>query len=91
MLWFDNDPKTNLSSKIEKACDYFFKKYTEKPDVCLVHPSMNEFEKIEFVETKNGRTFVRTNRAVLPGHLWIGTDDETVDLKPKTEKEKNAE
>ncbi len=40
MLWFDNDPKTTLSVKIQKAMDYYSKKFGRIPDICLVHPSM---------------------------------------------------
>jgi len=40
MLWFDNDPKTALTTKIEKAAGYYRQKYGRNPDLCLVHPSM---------------------------------------------------
>jgi hypothetical protein len=26
-LWFDNDPKTELTAKVGKAAEYYFKKY----------------------------------------------------------------
>jgi len=73
MLWFDNDPRTALIAKIERAADYYHHKYGHVPDLCLVHPSM-------LVEplAKAGMKFtldVRPNRLVLPGHLWIGNED----------------
>ena len=67
MLWFDNDPKADLYSKISRAADYYQKKYGQVPDLCFVHPTM--------VNTENNRTGkieVRTNRSVLPNHFWIG-------------------
>ena len=41
MLWFDNS-QTALTVKIQKAVDYYHKKYGRSPDLCLVHPSMLE-------------------------------------------------
>jgi hypothetical protein len=29
----------------------------------------------EFVEGRSGKVAVRANRAILPGHLWIGVDE----------------
>ena len=40
MLWFDNDPKVNLDTKIERAAIYYAKKYGKNPTLCFVHPSM---------------------------------------------------
>jgi len=40
MLWFDNDPHTNLAAKVEKAAAYYITKYGRTPTVCFVHPSM---------------------------------------------------
>ena len=78
MLWFDNS-QTALNIKIQKAVDYYHKKYGRTPDLCLVHPSMLE------AQEKNQRTVetpvsvnkltVRPYRPVLPGHIWIGIED----------------
>lgn len=71
MLWLDNS-QTALAVKIQKAVDYYRKKYGREPDLCLVHPSMLE---------KNCRQLevdkltVRPYRPVLPGHIWIGIED----------------
>lgn len=40
MLWFDNDPKTGLEIKIERAATYYRNKYGKNPTLCFVHPSM---------------------------------------------------
>ena len=74
MLWFDNS-QTALNVKIQKAVDYYHKKYGRTPDLCLVHPSMLD------TQEKNQRTLeinkltVRPYRPVLPGHIWIGIED----------------
>jgi len=70
MLWFDNNPKTDLSSKIVQAAAYYQKKYGKKPNLCFVHPSLAD---------KNAQCpvgiLVKANRLVLPNHLWIGMND----------------
>jgi len=67
MLWFDNDPKADINSKIIRAAEYYHKKYGLAPDLCYVHPSM-----VHEGSPRAGRIEVRTNRTVLPNHFWIG-------------------
>jgi len=69
MLWFD-DTQTSLEIKIQKAMEYYRKKYGRIPDLCLVHPSMLKDEKQE-----DRKITVRPYRPVLPGHIWIGIED----------------
>ena len=69
MLWFD-DSQSTLTAKIQKAMEYYHKKYGRAPDLCLVHPNMLKDTKLE----EDGIT-VRPYRPVLPGHIWIGVED----------------
>jgi hypothetical protein len=73
MLWFDNS-QTQLNIKIQKAVDYYQKKYGRTPDLCLVHPSMLELSKGQMTLELSGLT-VRPYRPVLPGHIWVGISD----------------
>ena len=76
MLWFDNDPKTALAAKIERAVDYYRHKYGRDPNLCLVHPSMVASEGTADKDTPvSGNVMIRPYRPVLPGHLWIGVED----------------
>jgi len=70
MLWFDNDPKTDLQAKILRAADYYFRKYGQHPDLCFVHPSM-----LATAQPRSPEIEVRPNRQVLPNHIWIGIHD----------------
>jgi hypothetical protein len=70
MLWFDDDPKTSLDYKIQKAAEYYQRKYGLRAEVCLVHPSM-----LAGRESQVSPLAVRANRIILPGHLWIGAED----------------
>ena len=39
MLWYDNDPRTALTAKVDRAADYYRKKYGVVADLCLaIHP-----------------------------------------------------
>ena len=69
MLWFDNS-QTELNTKIQKAVDYYHKKYGQIPDLCLVHPNMLKDTIVE-----EEKITVRPYRPVLPGHIWIGIED----------------
>jgi len=69
MLWFDNDPKADLQTKIARAADYYQKKYGQKPDLCYVHPTMLS------TTTRADGVDVRPNRQVLPNHFWIGVHE----------------
>jgi len=81
MLWFDNDKKTSIPSKVERAARYYQKKYGKNPDLCYVHPKMvklNNGGKKNSKKTagqkpiKIGRILVLKNEKVLPDHFWIG-------------------
>ena len=79
MLWFDNS-QTALNIKIQKAVDYYHKKYGRTPDLCLVHPSMLEQNNQRQLETPAlasgvNKLTIRPYRPVLPGHIWIGIED----------------
>ena len=69
MLWFD-DSKITIESKIQKATEYYKKKYGQTPDICMVHPSLLENGTPEI----EGMT-IRPYPPVLPGHVWIGIED----------------
>jgi hypothetical protein len=77
MLWFDNDPKTALTAKIERAVDYYKHKYGRVPNLCLVHPSAFPAEQSD--KPISDLLTVRPYRPVLPGHLWVGIDERGVE------------
>ena len=86
MLWFDNDAKADLATKVERAATYYQQKYGKFPTICFVHPSMAPAPPVkedgdgtaespeEEEAIKAGDIEVRTNRSVLPNHLWIGVN-----------------
>jgi len=67
MLWFDNDPKTDLVTKLTEASAYYLKKYGKAPNLCFVHPSMivqfsGQLKSLE----------IRQNPVIRPHHFWLG-------------------
>lgn len=90
MLWFDNDPKATLDSKVERAAAYYRHKYGKTPTLCFVHPTMlsavkgapvNERPVEVAAESASqsdsymaGNIEVRKNRSVLPNHFWLGVN-----------------
>jgi len=75
MLWFDNDPKTTLELKIQRAADYYHHKYGRTPDLCMVNPGLLDKTLPEPDSRHLGKLLIRPFRSVLPGHLWIGVDE----------------
>lgn len=72
LLWFDNS-KLPVPEKIQKAIDYYIKKYNLTPDLCLINPTMFPADcKTSF---NVGTVTVRPYRPVLPGHIWVGIED----------------
>jgi hypothetical protein len=73
MLWFDNNPKSSLETKIKRAAYFYEKKYGRKPNLCFVHPTM--------LKTPGEQTIAglktRPSRSVLPNHFWIGIEKES--------------
>ncbi|MCS7010089.1 MAG: hypothetical protein N2049_10770 [Anaerolineales bacterium] len=75
MLWFDNE-KIPLTVKVERAAEYYRRKYGLTPDLCLVHPSMLQGTQAEVIQSRLGQVTVRPYRSILPGHLWIGVEEQ---------------
>lgn len=67
LLWFDDNPKVPLTTKIENAARRYKEKFGRFPDVCYVHP-----------KTLAGATTMPTKVKVIeltnipPNHFWIG-------------------
>lgn len=71
MLWFDNDPKTALTSKIDRAAQYYKNKYGQTAEVCLINPKTKGEAEVELPDVE-----VKTSEMVLPFHFWLGVKQE---------------
>lgn len=70
MMWFNDNPKTPLTTKVLEAAEYYRTKYGQAPNLCLVNPAM-----LAEPQVQEGKVIVRALRTILPGHLWIGVDE----------------
>jgi hypothetical protein len=68
MLWYDADRTLDLAAKLERAASHYRAKYGAQPNLCVLHPSAAGGEPPAQV----GSIHLKTDRAVLPGHLWLG-------------------
>lgn len=75
MMWLDTS-QTTIENKVQKAVEYYEKKYGRKPDLVLVHPSMLE-NRPGVRSMTIGDVTIRPYRPVLPGHIWIGMEDKS--------------
>jgi hypothetical protein len=84
MLWFDNDQKASVPSKVEKAARYYQEKYGVNPTLCYVHPKTMTGGNGEMKKSRGktgqeplriGKILVLKNDKVLPDHFWIGIRD----------------
>lgn len=66
MLWYINDPKGELKTTVEKAVEFFQKKYGRVPLVCYVHPTALESEFVAKDAVK-----VLPNEMVIKNHIWL--------------------
>lgn len=67
MLWFDNDPKDTPAEKIRKAAVYYEKKYGQKVNACMVHPTMGAPETVDEIK-------VKVSTSILINHLFLGVE-----------------
>lgn len=69
LLWYDDDPRKSLESKIEQAAERYRQKYGRSPNACYVNPAL--------VGNGAGHTGLRVlpARSLRLNYLWIGIDD----------------
>ena len=80
MLWFDNNTKSTLSEKINKAATYYQEKYGELATICYVHPTMmGNDEKCDGID-------IRSARFVLPNHFLVTRDENENELQSNSKK-----
>ncbi len=75
MLWFDDNPKTSLSFKIEQAIAYYCQKYGRQPNFCLLHPAMLDNKPIKEIGKDDAHLEIHCATFVQPNNFWIGTKE----------------
>jgi len=67
MLWFDNDPRADIITKISRAMEYYQKKYGQRPTLIYIHPDTKGNSPL-----KAAGVDIKTDQMVLPDHFWLG-------------------
>lgn len=73
MLWYDADPMTSLTTKIDKAVAYYRDKHKREPNLILVHPSMLDGREAGEVQYT---IRLEADATTLPRHIWVGIETE---------------
>ncbi len=71
MLWYDDDPKKTLETKIEQATARYVEKYGHRPNACYISAALGT------TDAKKQGLRVIPARTLRPNYLWIGVDDAT--------------
>jgi hypothetical protein len=67
LLWYDGDKRRSAQDKLDQAAARYAERFGRQPDTCQVNPA-------ELFEHPTIR--VVPSQAVLPGHFWVGEDEE---------------
>ncbi|MFQ6002103.1 MAG: hypothetical protein ACE5LG_10640 [Anaerolineae bacterium] len=85
LLWFDDDPKKEVSLKIREAAERYFEKLGRQPNLCYVNPATlplpRDSAETEGIHLDGLR--VLSSPLVLPDHFWVGESH-----RPKETEEK---
>ncbi len=63
-LWYDNDPKKDMASKVSEAISRYAVKFGAEPAVCYVNP-------IHAGKLTESRVKVLGSDVIQPNHVWI--------------------
>jgi hypothetical protein len=74
LMWFDNDPKRDMETKIRQAAARYLAKHGQPANICYVHPNMLKAEKAPEMDGLE----IRSNRYILHNHFWIGRREEKI-------------
>jgi len=71
MLWYDDGRQGPLEDRLLRAVEYYRRKYGRTPTLCLVNPGT-----MDGTSARLGDVMVRAYGPMLPGHFWIGVEDQ---------------
>lgn len=76
LLWFDKDPRRNLSDKVRQAATRYQVKFGCRPTICY----LNSADIDPQTEEVNGIQ-IRTAANIQRYHLWVGVEQEPAKAK----------
>jgi hypothetical protein len=67
LLWFDDNPKVPVATKVENAAKRYREKFGKSPDVCYVHPAT-----LASANTLPKDVKLIGSGSISPNSFWIG-------------------
>jgi hypothetical protein len=67
LLWFDDNPKVPVATKVENAAKRYREKFGKSPDVCYVHPAT-----LASADTLPKGVKLIGSGSIRPNSFWIG-------------------
>lgn len=71
MLWFDNDPKSTLLDKLDRAADYYEKKYGRRPDFCEINLQKTNEE----MPSKHNEIVILSSKEIPKNYFFLGVHE----------------
>jgi len=80
LLWFDNDPRRALATKIEEAAVRYREKFGNTPDVCYVNGAELNGQNVVVTLAGLPKVSLRVLAApnILPHHYWLGVEEAVI-------------
>ncbi len=72
LLWFDDDPKKEVSLKVKEAAERYFEKFGRRPNLCYVNPSTPPLPRDPTDGVHLDGLRLLSSPLVLPDHFWVG-------------------
>jgi len=74
LLWFDDDPKKEVSLKVKEAARRYFEKFGRRPNLCYVNPTTLTIpgDAIGMEGIHRNGLRVLSSPLILPDHFWVG-------------------
>jgi len=86
LLWFDDDPRKEVSLKVKEAAERYFEKFGRWPNICYVSPAALPLPRdsvgTEGVPLDGLR--VSPSPLILPDHFWVGESDQSKETGKKS-------
>jgi len=80
LLWFDDDPKKEVSRKAKEAAERYWEKFGRRPNLCYVSLGTLPIEGLHLDSLR-----LLPSPLVLPDHFWVGESHQSKEKAPQSE------
>lgn len=83
LMWYDDDPKKPIESKIEQAAARYREKYGQAPNACYVNSNAGAAPTGKAAGAQGGLRVIPA-AAIRPNYFWVGVDSTEAGEQPVT-------